>query len=883
MEQNRTRHVLDSHGRSVTIRPAAPGDRGLLTELSNALSPRSVYLRFFSSSRSAAEQYLCALAEPSRGARATLLALQGADLVGVAAFEPIDAAQAELSVLVSDSHQHCGIGTLLIESLVDQARNRGLSRFVAEVLADNGPMMRVFRDLGLHFGSSIHWGVDTVTIDIEQIEEFTAARAERERASTAASLEPMLRPRSLVVIGAGRREGSVGHEVLRNILDSGYTGTVSVVNPHRDTVLGLPCLSSVVALAKPADLAIIALPAEKVVAAVTECGIAGVRAILVLTSGFSETGSAGRALQQQIVELARHYGLRLLGPNCLGVLNTDPTVRLNATFATLPMTDGGVCLVSQSGALGIAIAQAAHRLGLGLAQFISCGNKADVTGTDLLLAYERDPRARVMALYSESLGDPRRLARVARRISCTKPVVTLKSGRSEAGRRAGMSHTAAAATDDVLADALYDYAGILRVDTVEQLLQVCRFLQGQRLPAGPRVAVVGNSGGPEILTADAADRAGLIVPTLSPQLRQSLARLAPGLPSSDNPVDLGAGVQPLTVRQVVSELLASDDVDAVIAVFVRTLVADEGDILAAISGASRESDKPVLIARLGGSDATMTSDEGHLTLPVFSFGETAASTLGAAWRYAHWRQLAQADSHAPSVEADRTAVATFIASQLATGAEWLDSAASAHLLRLFGIQSVGQKLVSEVEEAVKAAADLGYPVAVKPGAGLVHKTESGSVLLGLSDEAALRAGIERIRLAVGDLPLLVQRMAEPGIELILGGLRDPLFGPLVMVGAGGVFTELLADRRYAFAPLSPDRALGEISRLRNQRLLDGFRGQPGVSRPALARLLANLSTLMMTVAEVVEVDLNPVVCRDKELQIVDAKIRIRPSAEDCAP
>ena len=582
--------VVRSDGGLAHLRPAEDSDRASLLALFESCSGRSLYYRFFSLNRSAIFQSVDRLVGTSAANGRVLLATVGGTLTGVAEYDVVNPTTAEFAVMVDDHDQHQGIGTLLLEHLAAAARQNGIRWFVADVLAENVLMTRVIRTLGLSARWEDAGSVSHVTIDLEPNEGTVAIVDERERNADAASLRSVLYPRSVAVIGASVRARSVGHEVLRNLVAGGYTGTLTAVNPKHDDVLGVRCFPSVRELPTAPDLAVVAVPAQAVLDVVRACGERGTKAVLMLTAGFGETGAAGRDAQRELLAVVRAFGMRLVGPNCVGVINTDPDVRLNATFARLPMDPGGLALASQSGALGIAVLHAAHDCRIGISQFVSVGNKADVSGNDLLLAWEQDDRTSVIALYLESFRNARRFARIARRVSRTKPIIAIKAGRSAAGQRAGQSHTAAAAAADDVVDAMFEQAGVIRVDRMEEMLDAVRVLSGQPLPRGGRVAIIGNSGGPEILAADAAQAAGLEVVMLADATQAALQRAVPSAAAVANPVDLGAGAQPDEVGRAVAEVLAAEEVDQVLAVFTETLVADLDQVLAAVAAAAADAD-----------------------------------------------------------------------------------------------------------------------------------------------------------------------------------------------------------------------------------------------------------------------------------------------------
>lgn len=863
--------ALRSTGGGVHVRTARLSDQAALIALHVATSDRSIYLRFFAADRKAAADYIPVLLQPNTERHHALVALVNGNLVGAAAWELTEPGTAEIGLLVADQYQHQGIGTLLIEYLSAVARRVGITRFTAEVLVSNGLMIGTLRDLGFQYHAHTEYGVTTFSLDLTSTPVSTAAIEERDGSADAASLSALLAPASVTVIGAGR-EGSVGYEVLRNILAGGYRGQVSVVNPHRREVLGIAAFPAVADLPELPELAVIAVPAAAVLEVVAECGRLGVRGVLVLSAGFDEIGSGEGSLQTKLAGVVRQHGMRMLGPNCLGVLNADPAVRLNATFAALSMHTGAVAVASQSGALGIAVLNSAARCGLGVTQFVSMGNKADVSGNDLLLRWERDPQVRVIGLYLESLGNAARFAGIARRVSDSKPVVVLKAGRSEAGRRAGLSHTAAAASNDVVVDALFERAGVIRVDSMATFVDALRVLNDQPLPDGPRVAIVGNSGGPGILAADAATVAGLAVTQLSDHLRAAVQAAADTAASTQNPIDLGAGVQPAQVQAVIGALLASDELDAVLGVFTETLVADHEQLMSAVGLATAGSAKPVLIAQVGQSPRTVPVPGTPRTLTLFEFPEPAAAALGVLWKYARSRRASRPDPIRPA-GLDQAGARALIAEQIAEGAGWLTADVVARLLRCYDIALCGQRIVHTTAQAADAVLELGLPVVLKFGDSTVHKSEAGGVRTNLNSTAEVLSAFASMTEA-NPGPLLMQQMVGSGVEIILGGLHDDQFGPVVMVGTGGVLADVINDRGFQLAPLDRSTALATMGGLKLARLLAGYRGGVGVSQDAVADLLVRFSFMMSDNPELAEVDLNPVIGRGDELLAVDGKVRL---------
>ena len=859
---------LTSDGRVVHIRELHPADVAQVRALHEHASDEAMYLRFFTLNRDVARDYATHLVEPEPR-RCALGAFANTELVGVGVLERAGDDAAEFALLVADTAQHTGIGTLLLEHLIAEGRGRGVRRFVAEVLAANGPMLQVMRDLGFAATSHTESGETHVEFSLDVADPVVSAISAREQSAGIASLWPLLAPRSLVVIGAGQRPGSVGHEVLHNVLDGGFTGTVHVVNPKRDAVLGVPCVPSPAELPDVPDLAIIALPAAHVAEAVRACGERGIRAAVLLGAGFGEAGADGARLQDEVLAIARSYGLRLVGPNCIGVVNTDPAVRLDATFATLSRKPGPLAVLAQSGAFGIALLTAADEVGLGISQFVSIGNKIDVGGNDLLLAWNADPRTRVIAGYLESIGDPRRFARIARRVSRDKPVLIVKSGRTEAGQAAGRSHTAAAASSDIAIDALFRGSGVIRLQTMRELLDAARVLCAQPLPQGPRVAIIGNSGGPEILAADALVDAGLVVAQLDDATCETLRGL--GMPAQ-NPLDLGAAAQPDAAAAALRAVAASPDVDALLTVFTAVAITDTAAMGDAIAAAATEIDKPVVAVSVGAPATTRSLPGTPWQLPVFSFPEEAAAALGVAHRYARQRAVPSAVPRRPA-GVDAAAARAIVEQALRDGRDWLAPEDAFRLLTSYGVPACPHAVVSDPDAAVAAAARLGYPLVAKLAAPGLHKSEAGGVRLGLADEDSLRGAVRELT-AIGDGRVLLQPMIGGGTELIVGSVHDAQCGPLVMIGAGGVLTDVLGDRAFALAPVNDSEAAALIDGLRSAHLLDGYRGAPIIDRGTVEDVIVRVAALVDDLPEIAELDINPLIARTDGLFAVDARVRV---------
>ncbi|HEY3483440.1 MAG TPA: GNAT family N-acetyltransferase, partial [Streptomyces sp.] len=668
LEQPRPRtgwDVLASDGSVVRIRPIRADDEPALHAMNDRVSDESMYLRFFGISRNMATDYTHHLAAEQDG-HVALVAEYRDQVVGVASYEALRAGEAEMAFLLQDSVQGRGIGTLLLEQLAATAREHGIERLRADTLGENGKMLRVLADSGFEQVRKLDSGVVELVLDTAYHPATLAKMASRERAAENRSLQRLFSPRTVAVIGAGRQPGGIGHELLLNVVRGGFTGSVYAVNPNTERVGDVPSYPSISAVPTTIDLAVIAVPAEHVLEVLTECGKCEVGGAVVLTSGFSELGEAGRESQREMLAIARRHSIRLIGPNCLGLVNTAPGVRLNATFAEVAPTPGALAIAAQSGAVGIAVLEHAGQTGLGISEFVSLGNKVDVSGNDVLLHWWEDPRTAVIGLYLESFGNPQKFGGLARMIGRTKPILVVKGGRSAGGRRAGVSHTAAAATPETAVDALFAQSGVLRMDTVEELVETARVLAVPPLPQGRRLAVVGNAGGAGILAADTAARLGLELPELSATVQAQLA--AVGAVGTANPVDLGAAASAASLEQALRVLVTSGEVDALVVNYAATRAGNVGKIYAAIAagagqvpssgqvpgsgqatedGAGLDDGRrgrglPIVVNCVGAAHAApeIALTDGR-RLPVFPFPESAVRALAHAVRYAEWRARPQ--------------------------------------------------------------------------------------------------------------------------------------------------------------------------------------------------------------------------------------------------
>ena len=866
-------------GRIVHVRPVSEGDKDALSALYGRTSPRTRYLRFFSAGISIDREVRRLMPGDDHVA---LLAEHDGLVVGVASYEVLSADRAEMAILVDDAWQSDGIGSLLIEHLTAVARRDGIQELVGDVLATNVNMLRTSAGLapGIARQHGEDPGVVRIQIPTQPDERALAAAGARDRTAEHNSLRPVLAPASLAVIGVSRSQSGVGYEVLRAVLAGGFTGRTYPVNPHAKTIDGLACYPSIGAIPAEVDLAIIAVPAARVAEVVEECGAAHVGAAVVLSSGFAETGPSGAATQSQVLASARRHDVRLVGPNCIGLTNTDPFIRLNATFAPTSPLPGHLAVASQSGAVGVAILDSAERNGVGISTFVSLGNKIDVSTNDLLSYWYDDVSTRAVALYVESFGNPRRFTWLARALSTRKPILVVKSGRSVGGRRAGTSHTAAAAAPDVAVDSLFRQAGVLRMNTLGELLDTARLLTEQPLPAGDRIAIVGNAGGLNVLAADAAAAAKLQIVELSAALQQALADAAPHLAGVSNPVDLGADAPPATIGRAIREVASSGEADALVVTLVATRTNDLPGALAALTEAAHDQPHLPIVAVVVGADSPLKL--GRRNLPVYELPEDAVRSLGHACRYARWRR--EPAGSKPALRGiDRKGAHRIVAAALAGDAGWQPVAVTRALMACYGIPLLDTQLATNAQQAQNVARDFGFPVVMKATRpGLVHKTEAGGVRLGLPDEPAVRAAYSSIAdsLDEAEPEVALQPMVQTGVELVVGVVHDALFGSLVMVGLGGVHTDVLGDRSFRSLPLTDQDAAAMWSELRAAPLLTGYRGAPAMDTDALEQLILRVAELANDFPEVSELDLNPVVAVPSGVAALDIKINLAPAADE---
>ncbi|HET8976929.1 MAG TPA: GNAT family N-acetyltransferase, partial [Solirubrobacteraceae bacterium] len=886
---DRETDIVLRDGSTIHVRPVRADDEEAIRQFLAGLSPESIGFRFFGVPDM--NWVVNWSLDVDYADRFALIAETGtpSQIVSHASYVRINAERAEVAFLVADAWQGRGISTVMLAHLAAVATHHGIATFTAEVLPANHKMIDVFRQSG--FPLRTRSTRDAIEVEFptslspEAVERFE----ERERTAAVAAVGRFLTPRTVAVIGASRRRGTIGGEVLHNLVTGGFSGAVYAVNPQADVVQSLPAYRSIGDIPAAVDLAVVVVPAEHVVDVARESAAAGVRALLVISAGFGETGAEGAARQRELVAVCRRSGMRLIGPNCMGVINTAPDVALNATFAPRQAAPGRVGFLSQSGGVGIAIIEAASRLGVGLSSFVSVGNKADLSGNDFLEYWEQDPDTDVALLYLESFGNPRKFARVARRFARHKPIVAVKSGRSAAGARATSSHTGALlSASDVTIDALFHQAGVIRTDTLHELFDVAALLAKQPIPKGDRIAIITNGGGPGIICADACQADDVQVPELPEPVREQLRRALPGAASVANPVDLIASASAEDYATAMRTLIAADACDAIVTIFVPPLVTQAHDVAAAIAQVAQEAGDCTIASVFMTREGTPPElARGRVEVPSFRFPEDAARAIALAARHGVWRGAPEG-SYFDAGGCRRDEAAAILSEELAAGSGWMRPDRVAQLLDCYGLPLITTRVVADAQAAVTAARELGRPIAMKAQAtGLVHKSDAGGVRLALEGEDAIRAAAADIAASVAEAghelqALVVQPMVPPGVELIVGVVHDQSFGPVLACGAGGTTAELIKDVAVRITPVTDLDAAEMVRSLRTFPLLDGYRGAPRCDIAAVEDVLQRLSAMVGEHPEIAELDCNPLVAGPDGATIVDARVRVA-AAEPAAP
>jgi acetate---CoA ligase (ADP-forming) len=891
--------VLLRDGVPIHIRALQPKDREGIVALHERSSAQTHYFRFFNAMPHLNEGLLDRLTILDQHDRVALVAENTDGICAVGRYDRTPGSvAAEVAFVVDDPNQGRGISTILLEHLAVIAGSEGIELFTAMVLAENRAMLRVFRSSGFATTtSSADPATRIVTLDLQPTLAARMVRQDRDAVATIASLRRLLKPVSVAVIGASNRPGTPGNQIMHNLVDAGFQGDIYAVNPSEKIVCGQTSFASVGEVGASIDIAVIVVRVESVEAIVEQCAEVGIASLVIVSAGFAELGAQGKALQDRVVSLARKNGMRIVGPNCLGVANTDPCVSLNATFASMPIPAGSVGVMTQSGAIGLAILAGLAERGLGVSSFVSVGNKADISGNDLLTYWGQDAATRQIVLYLESFGNPRGFARIAAEVAKRKPIIAIKTGRTEAAATAAASHTAALALPDEAVDTLLFQSGVIRVAGVEQLIDVCTALDTQPHPRGPRVAIVTNAGGPGILATDTLGQCGLEIATFSEATLTELARIL-GRAVGNGPLDLRADTTSQTVTAVLNLVADDANVDSVVVILAD--VSGTGiDKHVASLDAVRISGKPLLCNFVPNSSATPS----HLA--VFASAERAIAALGSLYERTRWlNEVAEARDLVPRIdEQHRDVLQSRIAQHMLErpSGGWIPIVEAFALMELAGIPTALPVFASSSDDAVAVAAGIGYPVVVKSAsAELMHKSDHGGVHVNLKSdfdvacafEAAEKAGqipdaarvrssdesVQGVMAEPRSTGCIVQPMCKPGVELFVGIANHPSLGPVVMVGEGGRLADLRHDTALRRPPISASQAKRQVQSLRIEKLLSGFRGSDPINEDSLVDVIMRLSELAGLLPEIAAVEMNPLIVTNSSVCAADVKVRLEPAA-----
>ena len=887
--------VILKDGSTCLLRPIQTDDVESWLAFYNTLSDTTKYLRFsylpkYMGSEDAL-RYCTVDYTNSFAFVAEAIDEQRKHIVAVGRYSRLPAGStAEIGFVIEDTYQEKGIGTKLIEWLATVARKNGIDTFEAFVLKENKMMMSVFQGYGFHMERESMGDTYHITFPLTKTPEVVKKKEERALSATINSLRSILRPRSVAVIGASNRPGSMGQLVFESVIKNGFSGIAYPVTPTSKSVMSVRTYPSVLDIPDEVDLAIIVVPSTQVVKVTDECGRKRVKGIIVISDGFRERGAEGAALERTLRETAFGYGMRIVGPNCMGLINTDPKVKLNASFTLVFPREGNIAFISQSGALGLGILKYAKAADIGFSSYISVGNRADIASTDMIQYWEKDPATKVILLYMESFDNPDTFTRVSRRVSAVKPILAIKGGGTAAGSRAAMSHTGALATPDVVSDALFHQAGIIRVNTIERLFHSAMLLAHQPVPRGKRVAISTNGGGPGTLAADACVKNGLLVPELSPETKEKLRAVINRDIGISNPLDLTAGVTTREFEDTLRILAEDPENDAILAMYIPPAGLSIDDIEGAIDRVSpiiQKNNKPILACFVGQTESKGKLMEGNNFVPYYLFPEDAALALANAAKYGDI--IRQERGIIPVFEDIVPTKGHEIINNVLTRSParplWAMPGEITELFDTYGIRMVETKTAKTAKEAAKLAAEMGFPVVVKLDSSTIsHKSDVGGVVLDLKSEAEVEDAFNAIKKKLtamgreGEMDgVTVQKMIEDGAEVIVGITEDPTLGHVIMFGLGGIYAELIEDTTARLLPLTDLDAKELINSVKMSQLLKGYRGSPMLDIAALEDLLLRVSAMVESVPQISEMDLNPVkvLPNGQGYRVVDARIAVR--------
>lgn len=879
--------VILRDGRSLRLRPIKPDDKKKLEEFFYNMSERARYYRFLYVKKEISAEELKYFTEVTPPKRQAYVATTGeADkerIIAVGRWDMLsDKQSAETAFAVLDNIQLRGIGTALLEALSQAALECGIVRFTAKVLAENTAMLEVFEESGFKTGKRMNEGVYDITIELKDHEEFEKRRAWREHVARSSGARKILFPKRVAVIGASRNPESVGGAVFRNLLRDGFQGIVLPVNPQADSIDGVLAYPSVKDVPGDIDLAVIVIPAQRVLDVIDQCAQKGARGLVIISAGFGEAGAEGRERERLLHEKALSYGLRIIGPNCLGIMNNNPGVRMNATFSPVTPPYGNLSIGTQSGALGLALLDHAKAINLGIGHFVSIGNRIDISNNDLLELWEDDEDTGVIVLYLESFGNPRKFGPIARRVSHKKPIIAIKSGRSAVGAKAASSHTGALAASDVAADALFRQAGVIRVNTIIEMFNAAEVLAHQPLPKGPRVGILTNAGGPGVLAADACEALGLKVNPLSNVTQGKLREFLPKAAATANPVDMIASAPVESYKKALKVMLEDPDLDSIILIYIPPLVTKPEDVASAVREvlSGYKGGKPVVTCFMMPQEALREIRKYNLR--PYIFPEDAVSALSHAFNYSVYKNM----DEGKIVKFNEIFTDKIREKAKATGMfdkkGWMLPDKALSLLNEYGIPVVETIAADSADEAAQASKGLKFPVIMKVRSiKIVHKTDVGGVAV-VTSEAEVKktfSGMkERIESHGKEMEgVIIQPMISGGQEIIVGMSVDPVFGPLVMLGLGGIMVDVIKDVAFSIHPLrdvDPERMLKNLKSL---PLLNGWRGRPPADVNALKETLLRFSAVIEDFPEIDQMEINPLLVLNEGsgCVAVDARIYIK--------
>jgi acetate---CoA ligase (ADP-forming) len=880
-------------GSKILLRAIHPHDAQACLNFIHSIDGQSKFLRLGHPKEAATIENLrrfCTADNTTAFALAAEIVHDGKEMVAIARYYKLPGKNsAELFILINEAYQSRGLGLVLMENLFKVARSQSISTFETDVPLEHEPIHSLITNFSFHITKVSEKNISHIILPIVSSKKTIRKEEEEERLATIESLKAILYPKSIAVIGASRYPGTIGYALVRSLIESGYVGAVYPVNPNIEVVSSIKTYPSVLAIPGEVEMAVIAVPAQVVLKVAEECGQKGVKGLIVISDGFKEAGPEGAVRERELREIALGYGMRIVGPNCMGVINTDPAINMNATFSPAVNQPGNVSFLSQSGAMGEVILDYARSLNIGLSTFVSAGNRADVSPNDLVQYWEHDPATKVILLYLESFGNPHNFVRITRRVSAKKPIVVVKSGSTSAGSRAASSHTGALATSETVTEALFRQTGILRVNGIEELFDVASLLSNQPIPKGRRLVIVTNGGGPGILAADAASNHGLLLPEILPETMKAIKTHLKRDIRINNPIDTTAQAAPAEFEGILQELAADTGSDAVLFIFVPPSTINVKEVengLRRVAPLFRHHQKTLLVCFMGHKGLSAEVGTPGKYVPSYLFPESAISALAKAVEYSE--RLARPKSTPVKLhDINREKASGIISAVMKKSTQhqtWLTTEQISGLLDSYGIRFAETKLAKTPEETAVIAGKTGFPVVVKlASATITHKTDVGGVKLNIKNEAEAKQAFEDIKAKLTELGkadqmdgVVIQKMVPEGIETIVGVSNDSSFGHLIMFGMGGVNAELMNDVAFRLNPLTEHDARELIGSVKMSKLFDGYRGAPPSDTSALKDLLLRISAMVEDNPQIAELDFNPVkvLPAGQGYRVVDARIAV---------